>query len=226
MQAFRRHWILGVFLILAVVWAITLGAYYFGADRVSFHNKFTGQDATIDFMRKYDRPVVELAENVGLELDKDAPALRGEIVKLESAPIGLCWVCGRNDLAGGIAMVEYRSGDWLYRAPFDDTSNGEALHGRPESRDYILTVAYNRATGERVIAGPDMPSQAAALAAHGLAVADRAHLSPATIVDLSPVSMMREGCMIFNLAFVAAAILWLVLGGSAALIVSWLRRRR
>ena len=101
-------------------------------------------------MREYDHPVVELRDGVGLELDANGSQLTGTIVKLEPAPIGLCWLCGRNDTAGGIARVAYRQGDWLFRAPEDPSSNDEVLRGAsPESRDYILTLAYNRATGER-----------------------------------------------------------------------------
>ena len=38
--------------------------------------------------------------------------------------------------------------------------------------------------------------------------------------------MMREGCTNLNFAFVAVEILWLVLGGAAALVARARRRRR
>ena len=184
---FRKRWFLGVFASITLLWGITYGAYVVGAGGITVRNELGGQQATIDFMREYDHPVVELRDGVGLELDANGSQLTGTIVKLEPAPIGLCWLCGRNDTAGGIARVAYRQGDWLFRAPEDPSSNDEVLRGAsPESRDYILTLAYNRATGERVISEPSasVAAQTRLLAARGLAVAASTRLASTAIEDL------------------------------------------
>jgi hypothetical protein len=224
---FRRHWFAGVFVIIAGVWTITLIAYAFGAGSVSFGNKFTGQRATIDFMRDNDHVVVGLADGVGLQLDHGGPPLHADIVRLKPGFPVLCWVCGQLDTAGGISMVAYRQGDWFYRAPEDLSRNSEATHGlRAESRAFILTIAYNRANGERVQAGVDVAAQTLALTSRGLAVTDAARISPETIRDLPVLSIQREGCLIFNVAFVSVVLLWLVFGGLAWLLVRFLRRPR
>jgi hypothetical protein len=233
MNALRRwflgHWFLGVFAIIGGIWVLTLVAYAAGAEGISFRNRYTGQPATIDFMREHERPYVGLADGVGLGLDTGGPQLRATIVKLEPGLPGLRWVCGSNDTAGGIAMVTHRQGDWLYRAPSDESKNDEAVNGRrPESRAYILTLAYNRATGERVVVEPDTPvaAQAELLAARGLEVSDATRMTLESLTDLPVVSMQREGCVIFNAAFIAVTLLWLVIGGLALLLVRVIRARR
>jgi hypothetical protein len=223
---FLAHWFAGVFAILAVVWAITLVAYVLGAPGVSFRNRYTGQDATIDFDRKYDHTIVELSDQVGLQLDTRGPTLHAVVVALRPGIPVLCWVCGSLETAGGIAIVEYRQGDWLFRAPEDLVHNDQVLHGRAESRAFVLTIAYNRATHERVVGDADLAAQTAVLAARGLAVSERTRLTATAVADLAPLSIQREGCIIFNAAFIAVAILWLVLGGVAVLIARLLRRRR
>lgn len=220
------HWFTFILALVVALWVITATAYYLGFSGLRFRNRFTGQDAVIDFMRKYDRPVVELGPDVGLELDQRGTGLHAAIVRLEDAPFFLCWVCGRKQLHGGIAMVDYRQGDWLYRAPEDLSTNSEATRGRRrESREYIRTVAYNRATGERLIGEIDVASQARLLAEKGLAPTDATRLSPAALADLAPASMMREGCMVFNLAYIAVLLLWLVIAGPLALLARRRRRR-
>jgi len=231
MQALRRlflqHWFGGVFVLLGAIWLVTTIAWLFGAQSISFGNRY-GPRPTIDFMREHDRTVVGLGEGVGLELDEAGPVLHGSIVKLESGLPVLCWICGYHDTAGGIGMVDYRRGDWFYREPRDESGSYEARQGRAESRDFILTLAYNRATGERVRVDVDatFDEQQQALAQRGLAVDEASRLALATIGDLPTVSMMREGCAIVQAAFVAAALLWLVCGGTAALIGWAIRRRR
>ncbi len=224
---FIAHWFKGVFAIIAVIWLVTLGAYALGFRSVSFGNKYTGQRATIDFMREHDHTVLALTDDIGLQLESGGQ-LHGAIVKLTAGLPGLCWICGSHETAGGIAIVGYRQGDWLFRAPEDLTKNSEALHGRPESRAFITTLAFDRATGERVqldaTAGVD--AQAAALSARGLVVSERTRLTPDALADLPAVSMQREGCVIFNAAFVAVCVLWLVFGGLAMLLVRVVRRRR
>lgn len=232
MIAFRRwfvaHWFLGVFAIIGGVWVLTLAAYDLGADGISFGNPYTGQNATIDFMREHYRPFVGLAEGVGLELDTGGPQLRGTIVALEPGLPGFRVVCGYNHAAGGIAMVTHRQGDWLFRAPSDESKNSEAVNGRrAESRAFILTLAYERATGERVVVEADTPvaAQEALLAERGLAVSEATRMRPEGLTDLPVMSMQREGCVIFNAAFVAAMMLWGVIGGLAVLVVRIIGRR-
>jgi hypothetical protein len=101
---FLAHWFAAVFLLVGLLWLFTLTAYYFGFSGVGVKNRFTGQEAVIDFMREYDHPVVELADGVGLELDNNGPTLDGTVVRLTAAPPVLCWVCGR--LTPGITCVE------------------------------------------------------------------------------------------------------------------------
>lgn len=207
------HWFGGVFAIIGAIWLVTLMAYAFGAGGVSFGNRYTGQRATIDFMRQYDRPVLALRDGVGLELDTGGPKLHGSIVKLRAGLPVLCWVCGRHDFAGGISQADYRQGDWFYRAPVEHAAS--------------TTIAYDRTTGETVVVaeGADVHTQEQALAAHGLAVTENARISPDTLADLRPVSMQREGCVIFNAAFVAVNLLWLVFGGIALAVVRLVKRR-
>jgi hypothetical protein len=228
-RRFLDHWFLGVFVIIGGLWVVTLIAYASGAEGISVRNRYTGQPATIDFMREHERPLVSLGDGVALELDANGPQLRATVVKVEPGLPGLGWVCGELDTAGGLAMVTHRQGDWFFRAPSDESNNHEAVHGRrPESRAFILTLAYDRKTGERVIVEPDtpLPAQAELLAARGLAVSEDARLTFPALTDLPVVSMQREGCVIFNVAFVLVTLLWLVLGGLSLLIVHTLRSRR
>jgi hypothetical protein len=231
MQKLRRwflhHWFGAVFVLLGGIWLATTVAYALGAKGISFANRY-GPPATIDFGRKYDFPVVGLADGVGLELDAGGPALHGSIVKLETGLPVLCRICGYHDTAGGVGLVDYRQGDWFFRAPRDESRSREAHEGRPESRDFILTIAYNRTTGERVRVDADatFAEQEQLLAQRGLVVGEGARLTPAALGDLPTVSMQREGCVIVQLAFVAVAVLWLVLGGLAALLIWAIRRRR
>lgn len=233
MNALRRwflaHWFSGVFAIIGGVWVVTIVAYAAGAEGISFRNRYTGQPATIDFMREHERPYLGLSDGVALGLDTAGPHIRGSIVRLEPGLPVIGWVCGSSDTAGGLAMVTHRRGDWFYREPSDESKNHEAVHGkRPESRAYILTIAYDRSTGERVIVEPDLPvaAQAELLASRGLEVTDATRITLESLTDLPVASVQREGCAIFNLAFVAVSLLWLVLGGLALLVVRVVRSRR
>lgn len=81
------------------------------------------------------------------------------------------------------------------------------MHGkRPESRAFILTLAYDRTTGERVVVEPEtsVAAQGELLAARGLAVSESTQLTLESIADLPVVSVEREGCSIFNAAFAVA----------------------
>jgi hypothetical protein len=224
---FVGHWFGGVFAIIGGLWLITTVAYALGMGGVSFGNRYTGQTARIDFGREHDHTVLELGDGVGLSLDGGAGGVRGSVIRVRAGLPVLCWVCGNLDSAGGIGRVERRRGDWFFRAPSDESRNSEALHGRAESRAFILTLAYNRATGERVQVEPStaIADQAALLAARGLDGRDDAtRLSAKAVADLPELSMQREGCVIVQLAFVGVAILWTVLGG-LALAIAWMVRR-
>lgn len=227
-HTFRNHWFVGIFAILAAVWLVVEVAYLAGSDGVSFRNRYTGQRASIDFGRKHDRPFVALSDDVGMELNSAGPHLHGAVNTLKSGLPVVCWLCGDLRQDEGIGIVAYRQGDWFYRAPDDNSRNSEALHGRPQSRAYILTIAYNRATHERVQvpAAATLAAQTQVLAARGLVVDESARLSQSNLADLAPVSMQREGCVVVQLAFLSAALLWLVLGSGAALIIRGTRRRR
>lgn len=220
---FRRRWFSGVFVIILGVWVATGLAYAFGARGITFSNPY-GEDATIDFMRQYDHEVLGLGEDLGLELHNSG----GSIVRLEDGLPVLCWICGDRDQAGMLGLVQFRAGDWFYRAPDEHRLVKDLGALRAETREAMLTLAYNRATGERVMVGEraDAAEQAALLAARGLSLAAEARLGPSTLGDLARVSMQREGCVIVNLAFVAAMLLWLVVGGLAWSLVRVLRGRR
>ncbi len=226
-QWFLHHWFGGVFAILGSIWLATTVAYALGAKSITFGNRY-GTDATIEFGREHDRPVLGLADGVGLELDAEGPALHGTIVKLEAGLPVLCWICGDQDTAGGVGRVDYRQGDWFFRVPRDESLNRALQEERSEWRDFVLTIAYNRATGERVKvdAQASFAEQEQVLAQRGLVVGKAAQLRPESLSDLPAVSMQREGCVIVQAAFVASFLLWLVLGGLAALVVWAVRRRR
>jgi hypothetical protein len=218
---FLTHWFGGVLALVLILWASTVVAYRLGAEGVSFGNRYTPtRPATLDFRRDRDAPVVWLGEGVGLELSAGGGTVRGTVVRLAASPWGLCWVCGEYVLDGGIAMVAYRNGDWLYREPRDLTRSNAATRSRGvEARDFIQTLAYNLVTGERVIvdARAGIEAQQRELTARGLVVADTNRLGPETLAELSSVSMMYEGCAIVNAAFIIVVLLWTVLAGAWAL---------
>lgn len=224
---FLRRWFVGVFAIIGVVWVITEVAWLAGAKSITFGNRY-GPPATIDFMREHDRPVLALGDGVGLRLRLDGDSIDGSIERYKPGPPVLCLVCGYHTSDGGVAPgITHRDGDWFYRAPRDESKSREAHEGRPESRAYILTIAYNRATGERVQVGADdsLDQQTKVLAQKGLVVTAEHGMGLDDLVDLQSLSVMSEGCAIFNLAFVAATLLWLLFGGLAAGIVRMRRRR-
>jgi hypothetical protein len=223
---FIGHWFWGVVIIIAGVWLATNVAYALGARSITFSNRY-GADATIEFMREHERTVVSLGPGVGLQLEAGGAQLHGMIVRLTPGLPVVCWICGRFDTNGSLGQVDFRAGDWLYRAP--DDHHLVQLDGlRAETRDAFCTVAYNRTTGERVMlpAQAGVQEQEAALRAHGLVPGEAARLSPAAIGDLAVVSMMSEGCVIFELAFVATTLLWFVFGGLTWVVVRTVRRAR
>ncbi len=224
-RLFSRHWFAGVFVIIGIVWLLTTIAYFSGAQSITFPNRY-GKRPTIDFNRKYDFPVVDLGQDVGLMIDKGGQQLHGSILKLkEGVPI-LCWLCGERRKAGYIGIAAFRKGDWFFRAPRDETRNTEARQGRPESRDFILTIAYNRATGERLRVEVDqsVDDQARLLADKGLFATKDTMLTQESLADLPPVSMLREGCAVVQLAFAASFVLWFFLGGLIWLLVRVFKR--
>ncbi len=209
------HWFGAVALLIGGLWITTLIAYAAGADGVRFGNRFTGQRATLDFMRRHDQPVLGLRPGAGLSLYAGARAdvIGGTVVRLRPAPPVLCRVCGELQLGGGLAIVSHRAGDWLYRAPTD----------RPPP--HAPALAYHRGTGEIVAGGGGAAAEAAALAERGLVVSEAASLRRDGVADLTTVSMLREGCMIFNAAYLLLLLLWLVVGGGALLIGRLVRLR-
>lgn len=219
---FLRHWFAGVFAIIGGLWLVTTIAYALGMSGISVGNRYTGQRATIDFQRGYDHPVLALADGVGLEIDHG----HGSVIAVKPGLPIVCWVCGDLARGGGIGLADHRQGDWFFRAPRDESHNDEALHGREASRAFILTLAYNRATGERVrvLATTSLADQAALLAARGLDPGPGTALAPANLADLPELSMQREGCLVVQLAFVGVVILWTALGG-LGLVGAWLVRR-
>ncbi|NMB76642.1 MAG: hypothetical protein GYA21_16120 [Myxococcales bacterium] len=226
-RLFTRHWFAGVFVIIGIVWLLTTIAYFSGAQSITFPNRY-GKRPTIDFSRKYDFPVVDLGRDVGLMIDNGGQQLQGSILKLkEGVPI-LCWLCGERRNAGHIGRAAFRKDDWFFRAPRDESRNTEARRGRPESRDFILTIAYNRATGERLRVEVDqsVEEQARLLADKGLFATEDTMLTQESLADLPPVSMLREGCAVVQLAFAACSILWFVLGGLMWSLVKVFKRRR
>lgn len=201
------RWYLAIALLLLVLWLGVLVAYRLGAEGISVRSR-SGQTVNLDFGRQHDHTWVAVGPGVGLELDAYNKQLHGTIARVKPGIPGLCWVCGDNVPAGGLAMVKYRQGDWYFKAPQDYRNNSEATRGRrPASRAYILTIAYNVATNERVIVAADatVEAQATELRNRGLtaSVANLLTLDPAWHV----LSMQREGCVIFNAAFVVLALL-------------------
>ena len=233
---YRRRWFVAVLATIALLWFVTTVAYGFGAGGITFGSRVTGNRARIDFQRAHDRPVLDLAAGVGLQLDGVGGGLRGTVVTLRPGlPLVFCWLCGRDRTAGAIADVEHRAGDWLYRAPADlarQLADMERAGGSPrwrtQRRAMISTLAYNRATGERleVAATATADDQARELAARGLVTSELTRLSVVTLADLRAAPMQREGCVVVQAAFIAAALLWLVLGGLALGLVTLTRRAR
>ena len=90
MASFRKHWFIGVLLLLLVVWGVLGLAYVSGAEGVTVRVR-GGQSATLDFMRDQEEPVVlGLTDSVGLELASDGSVpgeLRGRVISLESVPV-------------------------------------------------------------------------------------------------------------------------------------------
>ncbi|MEZ4404802.1 MAG: hypothetical protein R3B06_32740 [Kofleriaceae bacterium] len=238
-RQFLHHWFAGVFVIIVGLWLVTTVAYALGADGVSVGNRYTGQRARIDFQREHDHPVLALGHDAGLVVYPGAPGVapaRGVVVKLRPGlPLVFCWLCGEFETDGGLADVEYRHGTWLYRAPIDVpaelaklATQGGSRRWQASRREVLLTVAYDLSTGARrqVAAAATQDDQAQVLTELALPVAEAARLSPTTLADLRGASMQREGCVIVHAAFVAAVLLWGVVGGLALALITLVRRLR
>jgi hypothetical protein len=234
---FLAHWFAGVFAIIGVLWVVTLVAYFSGARGISFGNRYTGRRATIDFQRQHDKNVLGLRDDAGLEVRETALGMRGTVVALKPGIPVVGAICGAHQLSGGIAVVEFRKGDWFYRRPVDphqiivgSSGHREEQHGakRTPFQTFMMTVAYNRATGERVVVDADegKDAQEKALSKRGLEFSNATRLDADLLKDLSRTSMSSEGCMVFNAAFMAAGLLWLLVGGLAVAVVAALKRRR
>ena len=230
-----RHWFLGVYVIIAGLWLVTTVAYALGAGGITFGNRYTGDRARIDFQRGHDRQVLALPHRRGLLIHPGTPVHATVVPLRRGLPAPICWACGKDETAGAVVDVEYRRGPWLYHAPLaiaDELAALARAGGDPRWQarraEMLRTVAYNLDTGElrQVAATATVDDQARALAELGLPLDDGARLSSATAGDLRTASIQREGCVIVQLAFVAVALLWLVVGGGAALIVALVRRLR
>ena len=230
MAAFRKHWFLGILVILLAVWGALGLAYLLGAEGVTVRAR-GGQSATLDFMRDQEEPVVlGLTDSVGLELAGDGSEsglISGRIIGLESVPVPLC-VCGDNWSSMGYGEVDYRQGDWLFRAPKEPMSRKSLDSGSESWRKAMLTLAYNPTTQERVLQEPDdtLERQRSLLAEHGLNPSEDQRLALARLGDLKTVSMRSERCMIYFGAFVLSVSLWLLIGGPIALVQRRRRRTR
>jgi hypothetical protein len=234
---FLAHWFAGVFAIIGVLWVAALVAYFSGARGISFGNRYTGRRATIDFGRQHERTVLGLRDDAGLELRDTPQGLRGTVVALKPGIPVVGAICGAHQLNGGIAVVEWRQGDWFFRRPVDphqiivgSSGHREEQHGakRTAFQTFMMTVAYNRATGERVVVDADegKDAQEKALTKRGLEFTKATRLTPELVKDLSSTSLSREGCLVFNAAFMAAGLLWLLVGGLAVVVVAAVKRRR
>lgn len=233
MSSFRRHWFIGLLLLLLGVWAVFGLAYLSGADGVTVRAR-GGQSVTLDFMRDQENPVVlGLAESVGLELETDgstgAPPgeLSGVLIELEPVPLFMC-ACGAKWTPTSIAIVDYRQGDWFFRAPKDLGSRGSFESGSESWRTAKLTLAYNAITGERVLQDFEdtLERQQSLLTEHGFVPSDELRLDVERLTDLKLVSMQSERCMIYFGAFLASLLLWLLIGGPIALIQRRNRRAK
>lgn len=225
------HWLVArwyrlIALLLALMWVGVLVAYRLGAQGVSVRSQ-SGQTVNLDFGREHDQPWVGVGPSVGMELNVYNQRLHGSIAKMKAGLPLLCWVCGDNVPAGGLAMVTHRQGDWYFKAPADYSKNSEAVRGRRQaSRDYILTIAFNVVTHERVIvaATSTLAAQTAELGRRGLTASDPNLLALDT--TWQGLSMQREGCVVFNAAFVIAGLLLLMIAVPVELLRSHRRRQR
>ncbi|EDM78424.1 hypothetical protein PPSIR1_06231 [Plesiocystis pacifica SIR-1] len=230
MASWRKHWFLGILVILLAVWGGLALAYLSGAEGVTVRAR-GGQSATLDFMRDQEEPVVlGLTDNVGLELadgGSEPGRVTGHIVSLESVPVPLC-VCGESWSSMGYGDVGYRQGDWLFRAPKELMSRESLDSGSESWREAVLTLAYNPTTRERVLQTPDdtLEQQRSLLAEHGLDPSEAQRLDLDRLSDLKVVSMRSERCMIYFGAFVLSVSLWLLIGGPIALLQRRRRRAR
>jgi hypothetical protein len=222
---FKRHWFVGVLAIVAVLWLVVGIAYSRGVTEFSVRSR-SGQAVEMDFSRDLEVGYLSLERDAVLEIEtRPGTPLRSSIYLTGPTPVPLCWLCGSRDTTSAIAQVEFRSGPWFFRSPIESWPSGlETWAERP--RDAYRALAYDSATGARVLAviGDSVEEQLRLLAESGLAPAESARLSPATLADLETASVMREGCMVIHGAFIAAFGLWIVGGGPFAL--ASVRRRR
>ncbi|MHB8872953.1 MAG: hypothetical protein ACYC8T_04635 [Myxococcaceae bacterium] len=210
-----------IFLIPFGLWLVVTLAWFLGAGGVSFRTQYGG-DANIDFNRKYDRQVRQVAPSVGYVVESGG---NGPLVRLESGPPPFCWLCGANTRDGGLLQsASHRDGAWIYQAPAPDPN----FTGWTNQKgiELALVLAYQTVTGEKLAAprGSSVEAKRALLEAKGL-VADEAHrLTPEALSAWQPVSMMREGCVIVQAAFLIFIALW-SLGWGAGLLVVRVRGR-
>jgi hypothetical protein len=208
------------FFVPMALWLIITLAYQFGADGVSFGRRFG--NARIDFSRKYDRVVLLAADGYGFQLTSAQGLPELELVRIQDAPVGLCWVCGANRVSGALVQnANYRAGDWIYRAPAPEPN----LTGwAPSGVAIWRRLAWNVRTGEQLQSPPaaSLDAQSAVLATRGLVVSPARRLGSAEALDARPLSMMYEGCVVVQAAFTIFNAAWLLAWGVGYLIV---RRR-
>jgi hypothetical protein len=193
-----------IFPIPFALWFVVTLAWFLGAKGVTFRVVAAQQDATIDFNRKYDHTAVELGAGIVL-LDDD------RVTRVERAWVPFCWVCGMNRATAPLMDgATHQSGPWVFRAPRPDPNF--AGWSNQEGVKAAQTVAFNVATGERVMA--DTASSLAQLTQRGL-VADDAHRLDRS--RLSRASMLAEGCTIVQIAFFIFLTIWSVIFGFIAL---------
>jgi hypothetical protein len=220
----RQYWFFVFLGVIVTLWIFTAVAYATGAAGVKVETRTS--EATIDFMRDTEFPVLKLKDDLGVELTTfNVEISGGTIVKLRKASFPLCLICGEMETAGRLGSVTYRKGDWYFRAP-DATADFVKRFGQTPPREKVEeigTVAFNAKSGERIVLPLEATEneQLAALTDKGLTPDHSFKLSPETIGDVQFASMLGEGCVIFNVAFVFVALLYLLVAGPI-----WLIRRR
>lgn len=195
------------------LWLIVTVAWFVGADGFAIRST-SGQVVNLDFNRKYDHAARLLAPGLSLSDDAD-----GDVMRIKPAWIPYCWLCGTH-LHDGLVMqgATFRRGPWVYRTPKPDPN----FEGWTNARGIAaaLVLAYDLDTGEVLSAtrGSSVEERRVQLESKGL------FLDDASLLDrskLPPVSMLSEGCAIFQSAFFIVLPLW-----SLGFGVVWLVKRR
>ena len=218
----RKYWFFVILGAIIALWLFTSGAYARGASGISVRAKY-GAKASIDFMRDTESVVLKLDDGVGLSID----AYGSTIVTLEKGPLALRLCCGQNNVSGSLSKVEYRQGDWYFRDAEDNSDFKKRWGGEPPKKkvDELRTLAYNAKTGERLMLALEATEdeQRKALEEKGLTPSEEQKIPNETLGDLEQASMIQEGCVIFQVAFLLVTVLYLVIAGPIWLV---LRRRR